>query len=320
MGRVVSLALAFALALLGGCIQAASVTPASVGDLAKTATPLVAFRGLDTFALPIDYAALKVRVSPTGFNGGEPSIGVTKDGTIFTVVKGDTIPTKDVLAMSSDHGTKWHIMSDIKNGPISLDPWMHVDPITDRLWNTPLYVACTWAAWSDDKGTSWDANPIAGCGVPAHDHQKLTTGAPAKGVQTMGYPDVVYYSYNSFRKEGTWISESYDGGRTFNVGQVVHANSCHAGIASPVAVAPDGTAYSAKPTCDGLDIAVSKDSGKTWKVTGHVNDVGIYQALATTVDITTDTENNAYAAYGAKDGLIYLTTSHDGGEIGRAHV
>lgn len=255
-----------------------------------------------------------MRIAPTGFKGGEPSMGVLKDGSIFAAVKGDTVPTKDVLARSGDHGKTWSMVSDIKNGPVSLDPWMWVDSITNRLWNTPLYVACTWAAWSDDGGRSWDANPIAGCGVPAHDHQKITTGPPAKGVTTSGYPNVVYYSYNSFRKEGTWISESFDGGKTFNVGQVVHKeDACHAGIASPVAVAPDGTAYSAKPTCDGLDIAVSKDSGKTWKVTGHVNDAGGYQALAETVDIATDTAGNAFAVYNGKDGRLYLTSSGDGG-------
>lgn len=300
--------------LLAGC-AVPQLTPAStVGDAPQAAAGLVLHKG--NLTLPADpaWAALKVRVAPTGFRGSEPSMGVLKDGTVVTVGAHPQVPDRDVLVRSKDGGKTWDFATGPLSGPASLDPWVHVDERTNRVWNAPLYVACDWAAYSDDGGDSWQANPLAGCGLPGHDHQKITTGPPAKGVTTSGYPDVVYYSYNSFRKEGTWISTSLDGGKTFSTGSAAHANdACHAGIAGPVAVAPDGTAYSAKPICKGLDVAVSKDSGQTWKVTGHVLDAGGYGSLAETVDVDTDTEGHAYAVWNGEDGGLYLTTSADGG-------
>lgn len=168
--------------------------------------------------------------------------------------------------------------------------------------------------WSDDAGATWDANLVTGCaaGIPGHDHQKITTGPPAAGVTTEGYPNVLYYSYNSLRKDGTWIARSLDGGRTFELGQLVHPASCHSGIAGPVAVGRDGVAYSPKPTCDGLALAVSKDSGATWELS-YVNDAGSVDALAAMTDAAVDAGQNAYATWTGADGLPYLTHSTDAG-------
>ena len=301
--------------LLAGCLAPAAVQPASV---AQPEDPQLAGRVVSHAAdalKPLDaaYAGLRVRLAATGFSGGEPSLGVTSDGTIFTTAGG-----KDI-GRSTDHGKTWKMVTpavtDVLVAPkTSLDPWVWVDPVTDRVYDAPLYVVCTWASWSDDNGESWKANPLAGCGTPAHDHQKLTTGAPAEGVKVDGYENVVYYSYNSFRREGTVILASYDGGKTFGNERVVHEQDrCHGGIAGPVIVAADGTAYSPKPTCDGIHVAVSRDSGKTWEVTGKVTDVGNAPALASMTDAAVDAAGNAYAVWTGEDGLTYLTLSKDEG-------
>jgi hypothetical protein len=239
-------------------------------------------------------------------------MGVLSDGTIFTTASGARI------ARSVDNGHSWEVMDSgdaLLRPKTSLDPWLWVDPLTDRVYNAPLYVVCTWAAWSDDAGATWDANPLTGCGVPAHDHQKLTTGAPAEGVTTDGYANVVYYSYNSFRQEGTVITTSLDGGRTWGLGTVVHTPSdCHAGVAGPVAVGPTGVAYSVKPRCEGVAVAVSTDSGATWGEPVLIEDSTMDQALASMTDAAVDAAGNAYLTWVGEDGRAYYAFSADDGQ------
>ena len=325
--RAVALLLLLSAATLAGCSSSPPSAPDSAAP-AMAADGIVSFRGLDRVALPADAAGLAWRLEKTGFNGGEPSIGVTSDGDLFTVSGGAN------MARSTDHGKTWQQVSTptmaVQTPKASLDPWIWVDPLTDRVYDSPLYVLCTWAAWSDDRGDTWDFNPTAGCGVPAHDHQKLTTGPPAPGVTVAGgYPDVVYYSYNSFRsvdqcsdscptavaqEGGTQIARSLDGGRSFSRSVMAHPNDlCHAGIASPVIAAADGTAYSGKPRCDGVSLATSHDSGATWDDPTVLTGVGAAKALAHMVDVATDAANNAYVTWTGGDGAAYLTRTRDSG-------
>lgn len=301
--------------LAAGCLQSAGdLEGASIDDVGSLAQRVVSSDATGLLPLDPDFEDVEVRIAPVGANGPEPTLGVLSDGTIFITAGGD-----GDIARSQDHGATWEVFpagSAVTSAKANLDPWIWVDPITDRVYNAPLYVACTWATWSDDGGDTWDGfNPVAGCvqGIPAHDHQKLTTGPAAEGVSTDGYENVVYYSYNSFREEGTWIQASFDGGQTFTLGQAVHPSSCHSGIAGPVAVGPDGTAYSPKPTCDGLEMAVSKDSGATWTL-ANIDDVGTWDALAHMTDAAVDRANNAYATWGGEDGFAYLTRTTDHGD------
>lgn len=300
--------------VLAGCIEQAPLEAANVqAPGATTLDPArVVAHALDELVeLPEGWADVQVRLATTGENGAEPTLGVTSDGTLFTTSGGTRI------ARSVDHGHTWQILETgdpLMRPKTNLDPWIWVDPLTDRVFHAPLYVVCTWLAWSDDKGDSWETNPLAGCGVPAHDHQKLTTGPPAPGVKTDGYANVVYYSYNSFRGEGTWITTSLDGGKTFGLGQVVHPDDpCQGGVAGPVAVGPNGTAYSPKPTCEGISLAVSKDSGQTWSGPTLVTDAGMDRMLASMTDAAVDAAGNAYAVWVGEDGGVYLTSTTDEG-------
>lgn len=301
--------------LLAGCVAPPEdIEAASFDDALRATQRLVSFDATGVLPLDEDFRDMVVRVAQVGEDGPEPTLGVLADGTIFITAGG-----ADTLARSTDHGKTWDLVTTgtLLSAPkASLDPWMWVDPATDRIINAPLYVACTWMTWSDDAGETWDEfNPVAGCvqGIPAHDHQKITSGPPAEGVETSGFESVIYYSYNSFRDEGTWIQTSFDGGETFTMGQAVHPSSCHGGIAGPVAVGPDGTAYSPKPTCDGLEMAVSKDSGATWTL-ASIEDVGSANALAHMTDAAVDNANNAYATWNGEDGDAYITRTTDRGE------
>ncbi len=281
----------------------------------------------DLVELPPEAEALTVRVIDTGYDASEPTLGVLSDGTIVS----NPVTDDQSLIMSEDHGQTWEtIGSPVHNPKANLDPWMFVDHDTDRIFNGPLYVACSWLAWTDDKGESWMSNPIAGCGLPAHDHQKITAGPPAEGVSTDGYPNVIYYAYNgAFRGglvdpagaglapdtlDGTWVSTSLDGGQTFtNAVKVFEPSSCKSGINGPVHVADDGMAYIAHPTCEGVAIARSFDSGASWDPTGEVTDMGMYGGLAVDVDISSDAAGNVYVHTPGGDGRGYVIVSQDRG-------
>lgn len=304
------LVLALFLALVAGC-----VTPASQLQAASTG------------AAPA--GGLAATIFDVHAQGSEPTMGVTKDGSMF-VTGGDAAVWK-----SSDHGKTWSNVADVKPRP-DLDPYVWVDPKTDRVFSTPDNVVCSNLMWSDDGGKSWSWNPAGGCGLPGHDHQSLVTGAPPKGVTTSGYPDVVYYTYNSFRslalpppleQDGTWVTESLDGGMTWGVGtDVLPSDSCEDGLNGAPAVAPDGTVFVPIPRCDGLHVAVSKDAGQTWKVSA-ITDAGTLgagepqgQGLVGTSNpyepnpgAGVDAAGNAYVAFGGKDGRMYLTRSADEG-------
>lgn len=319
------LALPITVALLAaGCVQAHSAETATIGDVPAGMHALATFDATGLLPIDPDFADVHVRISDVGWRGPEPTLGVLSDGTLFITV---SRPFADdpaallggSLARSTDHGATWEYIatgSAVTRPKANLDPWMWVDPWTDRVYNAPLYVGCTWATWSDDGGDTWDgANPLTGCvqGIPAHDHQKLTSGPPAEGVTTDGYANVVYYSYNSFRGEGTWIQASFDGGMTYTRGQAVHPPSdCNSGVAGPVAVGDDGVAYSPKPTCDGISLAVSKDSGATWEL-ATVEDAGAVPALAHMTDAAVDKGLNAYAVWTGEDGAPYVTRTTDQG-------
>jgi hypothetical protein len=278
-------------------------------------------------------------VSGTGLQGGEPTIGIAKTGRVFvggvgrnvSGPNGRLLPDPgEIVATTGDGGKTWTTIADRMQPPLDLDPWIWLDPGTQRLYVAPLYVVCDNLAWTDDAGASWSQNPIAACPLPGIDHQKLTSGPPAAGVSTSGYPNVLYYAYNDIRyqttpppspttnplppREGTAVSVSLDGGKSWQRPVVAHNATCNGGVNGPVAVGPDGTAYFAKGTCQGTDVVVSKDSGKTWAVVASFNDIGPYAPeVAYDPPVAIDAAGNVYVAAVGKDGNTYLRTSTDHG-------
>lgn len=304
--------------ILGGCVGAAPTDPTGVLD--------------DVTAAGTAFALL-----PTGATGGEPSIGVASDGTIFLggaiIVSADqAVAERRIFAellRSSDGGATWEeVGNPVADPKQNMDPWMWLDPLTDRVYNVPLHLACSWAQWSDDGGETWLFNPAVACVPPSHDHQKLVTGPPAAVVTTVGYPNVVYYAYNSLlvtgtigllggprvadERLGTIVSTSLDGGLSFSPGKIIHESDCHRGIIGPPAVAPDGTVYIPHGTCEGVDIMISRDSGATWE-TVSLNDVGSLDDFAFDPAVAVDEAGTASLAWPGRDALLYFATSRDAG-------
>lgn len=329
------LCVALLAATLAGCVAPEAVRPADLAGPLDGAAGLVAHAAGQLAPLPQAWQDFRVRLAPTGFQRGEPTIGITSSGAMF-VPGGFAVRAAEVapvplpavnapvptptnlgpsLARSRDHGLTWERLYDpVFHGKADLDPWVWVDPATDRVFHAPLYVVCTWVAWSDDEGQSWAGTPLGGCGTPAHDHQKLTSGPPPPGVETQGFPSVVYYAYNSFRGEGTVVATSLDGGLTWGREVVAHpSDDCYGGLNGPVAVGADGRAYLAKATCDGIRIGVSDDAGQTWTLAATLTDGGVSPHSSINPRIALDSAGNVYALWNGADNLQRLAASKDRG-------
>ena len=149
-----------------------------------------------------EYAAFSL--FDTGGTWGEPSIGITASGALF-------VTAASSLLRSQDNGETW---SDVTSTLqfTTFDPYLWVDPATDRVFHVNLLVAGSFLAYSDNDGDSWTEIPYSG---GPGDHQKLTSGPPRSSIPGSGvaYDSVLYYTVNN---QQTMVSLSLDGGNTWS--------------------------------------------------------------------------------------------------------
>ncbi|MFA5943983.1 MAG: sialidase family protein [Candidatus Thermoplasmatota archaeon] len=265
-------------------------------------------------------------VNSVGEQGPEPSIGVDSSGAIYFQALEKTMK-------STDGGATWTNVNPLTALPTTLDPYLWLDPATDRIFANQLYVACSYLTFSDDGGATWLNNPAA-CGTPVNDHQKMATGPYVPGspldVAATGhkavYPNVVYYGVNGLADSR--IAMSIDGGLTFPfVAESFPAvptgegQDCGGGLHGNIVAGPDGTVYvpsrsgCAGPrdrTLGGPVVARSTDNGLTWTNTIVADDVGTPYDDKNS-DLAIDTENNVYLAFPGGDNRMWLATSADHG-------
>ena len=258
--------------LLGGCLGDQTVDP--IGSQGPSVADGAEGRAVELW--PTEHFG----------SGGEPTIGVTQDRTMFTNAWDTTI-------RSTDGGKSWETVLDIRlkaagaTSRGSGDPWVWADPVTDRVFSMHGMFPCTVFWWSDDRGNSW-VNNQAGCVTPYNDHPQLTSGRPGPDPNPLAgvdYPSVLYQCFNAavaglIQIGGAFVGEeasgcvmSYDGGQTWPLEQVLtsHAGTDYSGcryLHSPAAIAPDGVVGVAvgAGSCEGFDVHVSRDSGLTWQM------------------------------------------------------
>lgn len=264
---------------------------------------------------------------PVGHNASEPTLGVTEDDEVFyTAFKTNT---RIEVLKSADDGKSWDVVSPSFAGArnaqlLSLDPYLYVDPRTNRVYTIDLTVACSYLSYTDDRGESWVTNPLA-CGRPVNDHQTLFAGPPVTSPMPV-YPNIVYYCWNDIGTSS--CSRSMDGGLSFTItgspafpgykegedrggiaGQRV-PGFC-GGLHGHGFVGDDGTVYLPRGWCGEPWLAISKDEGATWKRV-RVSKMPIEGHEA---GVAADAKGNVYYTWiGENDRLPYLAVSKDGGD------
>jgi hypothetical protein len=260
------------------------------------------------------------RLYRIGLNAGEPTLGQTKKGNVFyTAIQTNT---RVEIVRSSDQGKTWKIVSPkigTRNAQlVTLDPYVYVDPRTNRVFTIDLTVACAYLSFTDDEGKSWTTNPLA-CGRPVNDHQTLFAGPPVHSPMSI-YDSVVYYCWNDVGSSS--CGKSIDGGLTFTptgspaftgvdpeTSDQAEPELC-GGLHGHGYVGHDGTVFIPKGHCGQPWLSMSKDEGATWSRV-QVANIGSEGHEAS---VATDKKGNIYYAWVARNRLPYLVVSKNDGK------
>ena len=315
----------FVLALVGAVVTIAllatpqTVTPASARGDGSGGKAIAHRAGFGKAPASAKRNAPDAKMYRLGINAGEPTLGLTKNNNIFyTAIQSNT---RVEILRSKNEGKKWEIVSPRignRNAQLlTLDPYVWVDPWTDRVFTIDLTVACAYMSYTDDHGASWITNPLA-CGRPVNDHQTLFSGPPVSS-PTVGYDNIVYYCWNDVGTSS--CTKSLDGGLTFAstgepafVGAEVDGGdqggprSC-GGLHGHGHVGYDGTVFLPRGYCGQPYVAISHDEGATWERV-QVSKIGIEGHEAS---VSTDKKGNIYYTWVAPDRLPYLSVSKNGG-------
>ncbi len=263
-----------------------------------------------------------------GIDSGEPTIGVTNSGWVFTSAIQSN--TRVVVMRSKDQGKSWEDASpqvgDRNTHLLTLDPYTFVDNrLSDkdasRVYTIDLTVDCSIMSYSDDGGESWITNPLA-CGRPVNDHQTLFGGPPKTSVP-VGFENLVYYCWNDVASSA--CSKSTTGGVTWSpTGSPAFAgydpSEEDSGIGAPGVcgglhghgfVDSKGNVYLPRGYCERPFLAISQDEGLTWETVEVNKKAGEGDADPS---VAVDEAGNIYYLWIGLDRLPYLATSKDGGK------
>ena len=270
-------------ALAAGGVVAATAAAAPQGQPVENAIQ-GAFHPGGPYATANEFTAydgepLTVQAVDVGRRSAEPTIGVTSAGNAFFAAAnfdstGERLARTELLR-STDDGLTWESVQPPAPGvksmpPGSLDPYVWVDPGTDRIWNLDL-LGCGFTQTSDDEGDSFQTRTPAACGDSV-DHQTLFGGPPPESANfelSGDYPNVMYYCTN--RVADARCGRSFDGGDTWittltpaytgpDLGEQGFCNSLHGhGI-----VDPEGRVFLPRGHCGYPYVAISEDAGDTW--------------------------------------------------------
>lgn len=268
---------------------------------------------------------LEVQAVPIGREAAEPTVAVLKDGSAFFAAgtfdqaAGNLARTE--IYRSTDGGVKWEsVQPEIAPGqhesPQTLDPYVYADPVGGRVFSVDLYtVTGSYLLWSDDQGETWSRNPLASAGWSV-DHQTFYSGPPPEGVETNGYPSVLYYCTN--RVADATCARSMDGGVVWQptgepafLGEDEEAGGFCGGLHGHAAVDTKGRLFLPKGHCDRPWVGMSEDMGASWT---RVQAAKWPRTAGPHIEIATDAADNVYLVWWSeRRRLPYLVISRDHG-------
>lgn len=256
----------------------------------------------------------------------EPTIGSTASGALFIpslkrITAGDSDNAAHIIR-GTENGTVWQDMGPFL-GPVPIsrtinsnDPFVYVDPWTNRIYNFDMCgtLSAFCVSYSDDDGETWTTTSIATGESTALDHQSLAAAPAPEGVATVGYPNVLTFCVNRGpNAAGSWCSTSRDGGINWTPllpGHPVDSQQC-AGLSGHVKGAADGAFYRGMESCSGPAVYRSDDGGVTWSEHAIPNAT---MGVTHDVEVAIDAGGNVYAFWMGSEGLPYLAHSQDRGE------
>lgn len=335
--RAAGIALLFLAALVAGCFGPAApgpqttegsspqedgftpFDPSSGGAKPSPSSPPSPSPGAPIEPLPTEGQEALVPAPPalfsvlaTGREGAEPSIGITARGNVF-------VTAGERLLRSSDAGKTW---SDVTGQLLasSFDPYLWIDPTTNRVFHVNLQIATSYLTYSDTEGDAWTQVPISG---GAGDHEKLSTGPSSAGFPGSGtlYPNVVYYAVNG--GAGSLVSTSLDGGRTW--GPLVPIGTPGLCGTGGINGQPHGTergtvllpyyqVCGVEPSLAGYVYVASSTNGVSWSRTVVTESLG---AGEFDPDLASDADGNVFLAFmaGAEGNhSVYVSRSKNDGQ------
>jgi hypothetical protein len=251
----------------------------------------------------------------------EPTIGVTSRGGIHFSSYGGT-GSGSMTYTSMDQGQTWNnmgpfnpIVTSMGQVPSSNDPYIYVDPWTDRLIKFDMHaLTAMFVEYSDDDGKTWSIPFSAEGYYLPQDHQSI---ASMPDVNDIGNHEVIYvFCINTGSSAGgPQCSRSLDGAHTWDIQRpgypigVGQFSGLHAHVAGSV----DGSVYRGNPSCDGPAVYRSIDGGYTWTehtITTEANMQSNSHEIATAVD----SAGGLHAFWVGVDNKPYYANSRDKGD------
>ncbi|HEV8360487.1 MAG TPA: sialidase family protein [Candidatus Thermoplasmatota archaeon] len=277
-------------------------------------------------SLPAGYpAAFEFLLADVGAKGPEPSVGVDSGGRLFfkTCCVGD-------VKRSDDGGVNWVDATSPLADPATNDPYLWLDPRTDRVYNNDLTNGCTWSTWTQIQAlgappTIWEGANQRFCytlGQDTYDHQKVSTGKLPPGHQLAALPQLPALEQATYVAWNTGsvgkIALSLDGGYTFLSSAQTIQGTCSGGLHGRTRSLPDGTLLIPKRDCN-RPLVLRSTNFANWASIPVGVDVGSTNHRKNP-DIGVDTAGNAYMFWpsGCTDGSCaeptWMSRSTDGGQ------
>ena len=293
----------------------------------KSVSAACVLTALIAFSLQVGGSAGATRPRPKnayniGFETFEPTLGATSNGDIYfstTPSRGVAIGWRASVAKSRDLGRTWKdvgptLPTGNSNPPETNDPYIYVDPSTDRIFTfhmAPILV-CSILSFSDNGGKSWTSNPKGCSPTGAWDHQTIVAAKP-RMVETVGYPNVLHQCVNAVY--AAMCATSVDGGLTWGPSVPAYENQHVTQLCGAqhghLAAAPDGHVYLPTSRCGTKPMVyISGDDGLTWRKSVIANKNTPF--VDPTVSV--DSKGNLYAAFIDEAGWLYYSTSRNNGK------